>query len=235
MTSNDVRTLLAQLNQALADVDGARAALVRDIQAVERTITLLTGEPSEEGEVLHGKTRPIDIEDCQTQIEAARLMALRNGGILLLTPASKMILAAGLSEGKLSSVRSSLHNRMSTSDEWEYLEPGEFRYLGKPTRTVVTVDIPPDPEIDNIIWSPVPVAREEMTEWFCANYEPAPGQVVLDGMPGDPMIALRERFEFALEKDIAFAVGELRRMSESWVLRKKSAPPPRQSIVNPAA
>ena len=181
MTTVDVSTLLAELSAELAEMDSARAALIRDINAVERTLLLLTGEPSDDG-VVHGRTRPEDIKGCQTQIEAARLMAIRNDGILLLTPASNMILAARLSEGKLSSVRSSLHNRMSTSDEWEYLEPGKFRYLGKARQTVVSIDIPPV-DIDDIIVPSGPISAEEMKEWFYKNYEPAPRIFYLEGGP----------------------------------------------------
>ena len=56
-------------------------------------------------------------------------MARANGGTLYVTPASKVIKAAGLSDAKISSITATLHNRVSASDEWEYVEPGTFRLV----------------------------------------------------------------------------------------------------------
>ncbi len=71
----------------------------------------------------------MDIVQCRTQMDAAEKMARANGGLLHITPASKVIKAAGLSEAKISSITSTLHNRASASDDWEYAEPGTFRLV----------------------------------------------------------------------------------------------------------
>ena len=77
-------------------------------------------------------TPSIDVEfirKCRTQREALREIAKRNGGVVRAKDAAPLILEAGLSKGKLTSVVSTTHNLLNSGDEWEYIEPGTFKLV----------------------------------------------------------------------------------------------------------
>ena len=77
-------------------------------------------------------TPSIDVEfirKCRTQREALREIAKRNEGVVRAKDAAPLILEAGLSKGKLTSVVSTTHNLLNNGDEWEYIEPGTFKLV----------------------------------------------------------------------------------------------------------
>ena len=75
-------------------------------------------------------SRPVTVEDimhCRNQREILREYALRNGGYAPLSDVATVVVEAGKSRGKRSSVRSTLNNYCRDSDEWVYSEPGVYR------------------------------------------------------------------------------------------------------------
>ena len=128
---HDVQGLLDRLLAEQKEASDRLDRAIRDVQAAERVLALLEGDTEGDAVVgpTHGTTTPADIAQCRTQMDAAEKMARANGGMLHVTPASKVIRAAGLSEAKISSITATLHNRVSASDEWEYAEPGTFRLV----------------------------------------------------------------------------------------------------------
>ena len=126
----DLDDVLAKLDQELQSVETLRQGIIEDMIAVQRTIALATGQAEADPAPVHGNANPEDIANCKTQMDAAVVLARRNGGVLMVTPASKVIKAAGLSEAKITSIAATLHNRASGSDDWQYIEPGAFRYVG---------------------------------------------------------------------------------------------------------
>ena len=130
MTTDYIQELLTQLKARKTELDTLVRSVVEDIESVERTLELLSGDPTVDDELRHGNTRPHDIAGCRTQMDAIRKMAIDNDGILIATPASKVIQASGLSKGKIRSIRSTLYHRLGNDDDWEQSGTGEFRYLG---------------------------------------------------------------------------------------------------------
>ena len=138
MTMQDVQGLLDRLRAEKSEASDRLECAVRDVQAAERVLSLLEGDTEDYTddtddtvvEPMHGMTAPADVTQCRTQMDAAEKMARANGGTLHVTPASKVIKAAGLSDAKISSITATLHNRVSASDEWEYVRPGTFRLVG---------------------------------------------------------------------------------------------------------
>ena len=137
MTMQDVQGLLDRLRAERDEASDRLARAIQDVDAVERVLALLEGDTEDYTddtgdtvvEPMHGMTAPADVAQCRTQIDAAVKMARANGGTLYVTPASKVIKAAGLSDAKISSITATLHNRVSARDEWEYVEPGTFRLV----------------------------------------------------------------------------------------------------------
>ena len=69
-----------------------------------------------------------DIKNCKTQREVLRVFAQLNNGLVSVTNVSRLIKESKLSKGKLSSIRSTVHNYMNESEEFKYEEPGIFRW-----------------------------------------------------------------------------------------------------------
>ena len=137
MTMQDVQGLLDRLRAEKDEASDRLTRAMQDVAAAERVLALLEGDTEDHTDdtsdtvvgPTHGTTTPADIVQCRTQMDAAGKMARANGGTLYVTPASKVIKAAGLSDAKISSITATLHNRVSASDEWEYVEPGTFRLV----------------------------------------------------------------------------------------------------------
>jgi hypothetical protein len=116
----DLRSRKERLETALAETEA-------DIDAAERFLLLLAGSMgNEEAEPQH-VIGPDDIASCKTQRSALYEIAKRNKGIVKVTDAGNLIQEAGLSAGKTASVIATIHNFMSESDDWEWIEPGSFR------------------------------------------------------------------------------------------------------------
>ena len=131
----DLDAVLSRLHDELKGVEAVRKNILDDIGAVRRTMSLADGDDEDEGQPQHGPSTPENITNCKTHMDAAVALARQNGNVLMVTPAAKVIKAAGLSRAKITSIASTLHNRASSSDDWQYTEPGEFLYVGpEPTR-----------------------------------------------------------------------------------------------------
>ena len=130
MTATATETLvelLAQKSNIKVALDGSLATVEQEIASIECVLDMLN-PADQSGEPVHGATKPDDIRKCSTQMMAATVMAGMNQGVVRVTPAAKVIKAADLSDAKVGSVAATLHNRMSASKEWEYVEPGTFRW-----------------------------------------------------------------------------------------------------------
>ena len=138
MTTHDVQGLLDRLLVQQADLGNQLEWLTLDINAVKRVLVLLNAEIENDASPMHMATTPASIAHCRTHMDAAVKMARSNGNILRVTPAGKMIKAAGLSNAKISSITATLHNRMSSSDDWEYIEPGTFLLVSRPDEYAIT-------------------------------------------------------------------------------------------------
>ena len=119
--------LLAQKTHIRDVLEKDIAAVNEEIDAIERVLSLIAPPEPDDGPI-HGTTKPDDIRDAGTHMAAAVIMAKMNRGKIRVTPAAKLIIAADLSDGKVSSVAATLHNRMTGSDDWEYTSPGTFRW-----------------------------------------------------------------------------------------------------------
>ena len=144
MTATATETLvelLAQKTNIKAALDSSLAIVDQEITSIECVLDMLNpADPN--GEPVHGATKPNDIRDCKTHMMAATVMAKMNQGVVRVTPAAKVIKAADLSDAKVGSVAATLHNRMSASKEWEYVEPGTFRWTNYKESTPPSIKPP---------------------------------------------------------------------------------------------
>lgn len=86
-------------------------------------------EPSGDVAPVSGAATAQDISHCETQREAAYVIAEINNGDIDLKSAAPVIKAAGLSKGMLNTIVSSLHNFMSHSEDWVYTGPSAFKLV----------------------------------------------------------------------------------------------------------
>ena len=109
----------------------------RNIEACERVLELDATRRREqfEGNKSHGHVDIGQLAACATQMDAAELIAQSSEGVVRVSDAGRMIHAAGLSRGKVSSVIATLSARMGSGVDWEYVEPGTFRFLRYVKRT----------------------------------------------------------------------------------------------------
>ena len=131
--AHEVEALIQRLEAALEELDHQRTELMLDMEAAQRVRELLAIDPADDEPISHGPVTPADIENCKTQMAALRLMAMKNDGLLLVTAAARVMLAAGLSSGQLPGLRATVNNRLTEGDDWEYVKPGIFRW--NPQRT----------------------------------------------------------------------------------------------------
>ena len=124
---NDIRALIAQLTEEASvlekQLERVRYTLeaaqhIRDVfSREERTI-----DPS------FVEISPDEVRACASQREVLHLYARTHGGVVHVGRVARMIFDSGISKGKYSSIRSTIHNKMTKlSDEWEWVEPGIFR------------------------------------------------------------------------------------------------------------
>ena len=130
MAMYDLDSVIEKLRAELARIDGERQVIMDDLAAVHRAMALATGDGESGGMPVHGSVKPEHVAGCRTHLDAATIMAACNNGVLMVTAASKVIKAAGLSDAQAGSIAATLHNRVSSSEDWEYLAPGQFRYKG---------------------------------------------------------------------------------------------------------
>ena len=112
--------LLSEADDQIASIDVLLQGLLSE---QNHQIPLAHTEPPE---LVSGKAMVKDIRDCSTQEECARVIAKINGGEVYLGSASKLIEAAGKGK-KARTVTSTLHSRLSSSDDWELVGPNTFR------------------------------------------------------------------------------------------------------------
>ena len=88
-----------------------------------------------------------EIKKCRTQRDVLYVLARANRGIVDVNPASDIILKAGLSSGKKSTVVSTIHHFMTTSSDWEKISPGRFLLVAD-LDSVYSEVLGPDDDVD---------------------------------------------------------------------------------------
>ena len=115
----------ARRDTLVAEVEEAE----RDLASVERTLALaLVREPSD-GNGRHRVVTVMDIQGCKTQRDIARRYAELSGGTVKVNAVAKLVRDTKRWGAKFGSLQSTVHNFLSNSDEWEWVEPGTFRWL----------------------------------------------------------------------------------------------------------
>ena len=115
----------ATLEAAQTDLNDAEAKL----SIWEQAIGIYETDPPVISDDTPFYTTASDIQNCETQPEALRTYAKLNEGLVHVTKVGDLIIEAGLSKGKRSSVHSTLHNYMTKrTHEWTWVEPGVFRW-----------------------------------------------------------------------------------------------------------
>ena len=124
-----IKIILTKLDNKIQALREQIAELEQDKAAVARTVVLYEKEiglpPSDYGQL--GVT-VADLQHCKTQLEAIRAYARLNNGLVPVNKVAKTMYDAGLTKGKLTSIRSTVYRHVSSHpDEWNYVEPGIFQ------------------------------------------------------------------------------------------------------------
>ena len=122
----DLQAQVARMRAYSEDLESVRDALDYAIDANERLIETL---PVLDRVGERGTVRVEDIRGCASQRDALRYIAHRNNGVVRLNGAVDLIMEAGLTSGKRSSLRASLYNYVNDSNDWEFVDRGVFRLL----------------------------------------------------------------------------------------------------------
>ena len=70
-----------------------------------------------------------DLMDCRTQKDTLKEIGNRSGGVVRTSTAAKLLIDAGKTISNLGDATASVHRLMSEDPDWDYHEPGTFRYL----------------------------------------------------------------------------------------------------------
>ena len=116
-----VKSLLTQLAADPQMTKGDRAA-------VSRTIRLLDG--------WYDWRDVTELAQCRTIMDGLRFIAARDGGFIQVSSAAREIIRAGLSQAQMMSCYSNCWHMMDISDEWEWVQPGLYRWLAAPPSIV---------------------------------------------------------------------------------------------------
>ena len=114
--------LLSEADDQIASIDVLLQGLFSE---QSHQMPLAQTEPPK---LVSGKATVEDIKNCSTQEECVRVIAKINGGEVYLGSASELIEAVG--KGKRArTVTSTLHSKLSSSDDWELVGPSTFRLV----------------------------------------------------------------------------------------------------------
>ena len=130
-TAEELRRLWEIADRRERDLGEELTEVRADKAAYERVIANhpIEGDEAKQAKLQHSHIRPRLLAHCATHEEAFREIANRSGGIVRVSEASRLVHDAGLSRGKVTSINSSMSNRLESHEEWEHVGPGTFRLL----------------------------------------------------------------------------------------------------------
>ena len=122
----DLHAREEHLEKELADVRERKEVAEKFRHVYDAWAAEKVPEPTSEGK-RHNHLGPQDITHCTSQHEALKEIARLSGGLVNPTEAASIVLDAGLSRGKKSSVVSTLSGYLSKDDTWEWVDAGVYR------------------------------------------------------------------------------------------------------------
>ena len=143
-----IRTLRAKLGNRRKEIETTLAQVDADIMMADRMLKLLAEEmPTEPTALPRAEVVVDDIKHCKTQADVLRTYAELNNGLAVITPATDLIIKAGMSKGKRNSVRSTLYNHaVKHTEAWQWVQPGTFRWIGNGRFPSPSADELPPPQ-----------------------------------------------------------------------------------------
>ena len=112
------------LEEELAEVREEKAAYV-----LIMTRNAVRDSEAGRSQLYHAHIDPRVLRGSRTQAEAFERIAERSDGIVRVGEASRLVHAAGLAKGKVSSVNSSMSAQLGRSPNWEWVAAGTYRWL----------------------------------------------------------------------------------------------------------
>ena len=108
------------------------AQLDKELALVEGMLNLWDREMPEDAQDTSDTAITVDdIRHCGTQEAVLRTYAQLNNGLAHITAVTDLIMEAGMSKGKRSSVRSTVYNYIQKKPEqWQWEHPGTFGWVG---------------------------------------------------------------------------------------------------------
>lgn len=128
--SGELQEFLAYLRAEAECHKQALAEKEQDIVACERVVAILNEWRQSKYDPADSGRDELDLTGCRTQGEALYLIAKRNSGVVRVKDAGDLIADAGLSKAKKSSLVATLHNYLSSNQDWEWQSPGVFSLVG---------------------------------------------------------------------------------------------------------
>ena len=122
----DLHAREEELEKELADVRERKEVAEKFRHVFDAWAAEKVPEPAGEGK-RHSHLGPQDIAHCTSQHEALKEIARLSGGLVNPTEAASIVLDAGLSRGKKSSVVSTLSGYLAKDDIWEWVDAGVYR------------------------------------------------------------------------------------------------------------
>ena len=123
-----------------------RAELLRSAEAEASAEAKVSAEPEVSGGAefqempICGAATVADISDCKFQYEALRRIARLNHGVLELSKAVDVVIAAMAPRGKRASVMSTQGKRIRKSEEWTRIRKGVYRLVAFNASNIAEVD-----------------------------------------------------------------------------------------------
>ena len=133
-TIADLKNKLALMQSEVEKTKSHLCKLLEQKKNLAGTITYLESEASLESEervqVPVESPRNIDFSGARNLDERLKIIAeSETSGIIRVTNAVDLILRSGVSKASRRSLSSSMYKTLNSSDDWEWLSPGEFRLL----------------------------------------------------------------------------------------------------------
>ena len=124
---NDVRALIEKLTKEASVLEEQLTSVRHTLEAAQHIGDVLSKEERTVNSGL-AEISLAEVRACASQREVLHLYANAHSGLVHVGRVARMIYNSGMSKGKYSSIRSTLHNKMTKlPDEWEWAEPGIFR------------------------------------------------------------------------------------------------------------
>lgn len=128
--SGEFQEFIAHLQAEAECHKQALAEKEQDIAVCERVLSILNERRQYKSDPVDSRRVEPDFTGCRTQREALCRIAQHNSGVVRGKDAGDLIADAGPSKAKKSSLVATIHNYLSSNQDWDWQAPGVFSLVG---------------------------------------------------------------------------------------------------------